>query len=186
MSMQELFYGEMEPSYLVHYRHPITSVPCSQSYVGVPQIPPRATLDFTVPMCCTRCADAVRDALILNDAILCPRSSSSSYTTHRHQCRPSPSLGSHRARQHSADHRNLRASCDSSYCRSHCPTYRPSAGTTHYVSVGQRDFATPTHWVHGSVIMPVPESVVSLYRDCVTWAPTWSERRLKFWLSIYW
>lgn len=64
MSMQEMYYGAREPAYFVHYAQQ-TSRPRSHAY----QIPV-STFDLMVPMCCARCVDQVRDALLAMGGVL--------------------------------------------------------------------------------------------------------------------
>lgn len=59
MSMQELFYGASEPAYFVHYGR--------QSSLPEPRMSRPmefTTFDLMVPMCCKKCEDKVRDALL--------------------------------------------------------------------------------------------------------------------------
>lgn len=62
--MQEMYYGAREPAYFVQYAEQ-TSRPRSQAY----QIPV-SMFDLMVPMCCARCVDQVRDALLAMGGVL--------------------------------------------------------------------------------------------------------------------
>ncbi|XP_024370337.1 uncharacterized protein [Physcomitrium patens] len=74
ISMQELFYGESEPVYLVHYGRQRSSTSWgSHSYTPQPAMPELSRtsrgrsglrrFDLMAPMCCAGCEDQVRDAL---------------------------------------------------------------------------------------------------------------------------